>query len=86
MRVFKQRMLHCILLIKNDYERKTKYNRPFENIYIYPSRPDPRRREKINLNFHFHTSLWCFKRFYEDLHKAFIKPFEAPQSRVKIKV
>ena len=22
---------------------------------------------KINLNFYFHTSLWCFKRFYEDL-------------------
>ena len=22
---------------------------------------------KINLNFYFHTSLWCLKRFYEDL-------------------
>ena len=29
---------------------------------------------KINLNFHFHTSLW------------FIKLFEAPQRRVKIKI
>ena len=25
---------------------------------INPSRPDPERREKINLNFYFHTSLW----------------------------
>ena len=31
------------------------------------SRPDPVWREKINLNFDFHTSLWCFKRFYEGL-------------------
>ena len=22
---------------------------------------------KINLNFYFHTSLWCLKRFYEGL-------------------
>ena len=29
---------------------------------------------KIKLNFYFHTSLWCLKRFY----KAFIKPFETP--------
>ena len=28
----------------------------------------------IELNFYFHTSLWCFKRFYEGLkglHKTF---------------
>ena len=34
---------------------------------INPSRPDHGRREKINLNFYFHTSLWCLKRFYESL-------------------
>ena len=28
-----------------------------------PSRPNPGRREKINLKFYFHTSLWCLKRF-----------------------
>ena len=55
---------------------------PWRN-YMIPSRPNPGRREKINLNFYFHTSLWCLKRFYEDL-KAFIKPFEAPQRSVKI--
>ena len=33
---------------------------------------------KINLNFHFHTSLWCLKKFYE--------PFETPQRSVKIKI
>ena len=30
--------------------------------------------EKINLNFYFHTSLWCLKKFYEGLkglHKTF---------------
>ena len=41
-------------------------------ISINPSRPDPGEREKINLNFYF--------------HKAFIKPFEAPQRSVKIKI
>ena len=25
---------------------------------------------KINLNFYFHTSLWCLKRFYEGVHKT----------------
>ena len=37
----------------------------FYNLSVNPSRPDPGQREKINLNFHFHTSLWCLKRFYE---------------------
>ena len=32
-----------------------------------PSRANSGRREKINLNFYFHTSLWCLKRFYEGL-------------------
>ena len=32
-----------------------------------PSRPNPGRREKIKLNFYFHTSLWCLKWSYEDL-------------------
>ena len=38
------------------------------------SRPDPGRREKINVNFCFHTSLWYLKGFYEGLkglHKTF---------------
>ena len=29
--------------------------------------PDPGRREKININFYFYTSLWYLKRFYEGL-------------------
>ena len=43
-------------------------------ISFNPFCPDPRRRAKINLNFYFHTSLWCLKRFYEGLkglHKTF---------------
>ena len=41
---------------------------------ISPSRPNPGRREKSKVNFYFHTSLWCLKRFYEclkGLHKIF---------------
>ena len=29
--------------------------------HVTPSRPNPRRREKINLNFYFHSSLWYLK-------------------------
>ena len=42
--------------------------------YFNLYRPDPGRKEKNNLNFYFHTSLWCLKRLYEglkDLHKNF---------------
>ena len=38
-----------------------------ENRDINPCRPDPRRREKINLNFYFQTSLGYLKWFYEGL-------------------
>ena len=31
---------------------------------LNPSRPDPGRREKIIVNFYFHSSFWCLKRFY----------------------
>ena len=43
-------------------------------IYFNPSRLDPGQKEKNNLNFYFHTSLWCLKRIYEGLkglHKTF---------------
>ena len=40
---------------------------------------------KINWNFHFHTSLWCLRRFYEGL-MTFAKPFEAPQRSMEIKI
>ena len=32
-----------------------------------PSRPNPGRLEKIKLNVYFHATLWCQKRFYENL-------------------
>ena len=41
--------------------------------FFNPSRPSSGQREKINLNFHFHISLWCLKRFYEGL-KGLLKP------------
>ena len=34
---------------------------------INDSRPNPRRRGKIKLNFYFHASLWCLKAFYKGL-------------------
>ena len=39
----------------------------FELQLINPSHANPGGREKIKLNFYFHTFLWCFKRFYEGL-------------------
>ena len=39
----------------------------FYEYFINYSGPDPRQREKINLNFYFHTSFWCIKRFYDSL-------------------
>ena len=46
----------------------------FQLFISNPSCPNPGRREKIKLNFYFHTSLRCLKRFYEGLkglHKTF---------------
>ena len=34
--------------------------------------PIPDEEKKINVNFYFHTSLWCLERFYEGL-KGFHK-------------
>ena len=51
--------------------------------YFNHSRPDPGRREKINLNFIF--TLCCLKGFYEGF-KGLIKPFEALQTNVKRKI
>ena len=36
-------------------------------VWINPSCPDTERREKINLNFYFPTSLHCLERFHEGL-------------------
>ena len=59
----------CFLFVKYTITCYLYYLRNFN-----PSRPNPRRREKVKLNFYFHTSLWCLKRFYEGLkglHKTF---------------
>ena len=37
-------------------------------LFVNPSRPTSGgKRERINLNFYFDTSLWCLKKFYEGL-------------------
>ena len=51
---------------------------------INHSRPNPGRREKINLNFYFPTFL-CASGFVK-ASKAFIKPFDAPQRCAKIRI
>ena len=47
---------------------------------LNPSRPNPGGREKININFYFHTLVP-----QKVLLKAFIKHFEAPQRSVILK-
>ena len=47
--------------------------------------PIPIADEERKLKLYFHTSLWCRKGFMKPL-KAFMKPFEAPQRSVKIKM
>ena len=54
-------------------------------LFIYlvnPSRLDPGRREKNNLNFYFSHLFMVPQKVF----KAFMKPFEAPQRNVKIKI
>ena len=41
---------------------------------------------KININFYFHTFLWCASKGFIEALKAFIKPLEAPQRSVNIKI
>ena len=53
--------------------------------FLNPHRADPGQRELINLIIYFHTSLWCFKRFYEGL-KGLHKTFWATTKNAKIKI
>ena len=55
------------------------------SIELNPSHLDPGRRERINSNFDFHTSLFWLISFMKAL-KAFIKLFEAPQRSVTKKI
>ena len=44
------------------------------NFFSTLSVPVPDKVKKIKLNFYFHTSFWCLKKFYEGLkglHKTF---------------
>ena len=52
---------------------------------INPSRLDAGRREEINLNFIFTLPCRASNVFMKAL-MAFIKPFEAPQRSVKMKI
>ena len=41
---------------------------------------------KINLNFYFHASLWCLKRFYEDQNFKLIFSLRQRSARERLKV
>ena len=67
-----------LLLILNGFKRRLLIQ------LIIPYRSDLGRREKINLNFCFYTSLWCLKSLSEDLggfHKAFCGPTKKCESK-----
>ena len=49
-----------IMLVGNKTDLTDKRYHNF--IFNHP-RLDPGQREKINLDFYFHASLWCLKRF-----------------------
>ena len=63
---------HKITFFKNikkvisEKEEKT-HSTTLVDYFLYPSCPDNGRREKINLHFNFHTSLWYLSRFMKAL-------------------
>ena len=59
--------MNCTDIKKENGNNCTDIKKENGNIYYNPSRPNPRRKEKIMLSFYFRTSLWCLKRFYEGL-------------------
>ena len=62
------------LIFTDELAHKRKWFLPYKNQYIdmqdtnqltgffNPSHPNPGKREKINLNFYFHTSSKCLKK------------------------
>ena len=70
-----QRLLTLSLTSSLSYPISNHLTQGYQKIWkkgeVNSSRPNPGRREKIKLNFCFHVSLWCLKKFYEAL-KAFI--------------
>ena len=66
-------------------ENKKRYKKRKHNYNCNHSYPDPGKREKINLNFYFHTFLWCLKRFYEGL-KGLHKTFWGSAKKYKFKL
>ena len=61
----KTQHVRCFQHIFLEYFRMTilnKFRGPLNEIFLGPSRPDPIRREKINLSLYFHMSLRCLKK------------------------
>ena len=77
--------IHTVIVIQ-EFKIVTATDQPFLGIpLLNRSRPNPGKEKKINLSFYFHTSLWCLCGFMKVLN-AFMRPFEAPQRSVKIKI
>ena len=66
-KLLKRKILRKIFLV---------FYQAFENSIlpriVYPERPNPAQKGKINWNFYFYTSLWCLKRFYEGLSDIYM--------------
>ena len=65
---YRQKLIYTWISFLNPYWLEQ--NKPFSSTNL--TLPAPFISEscikiKINLNFHFYTSLWCLKRFYEGL-------------------
>ena len=61
---FKTDLFKYLDFWKNSNNLKSLWRTAYQK-FLNPSHPDPGGREKINLNFYSHTSLWYLKRFYE---------------------
>ena len=65
---------NTILSGKGDTDINNSVNSNKGSVTLILPVPIPDQEKKINLNIYLHTSLWCLKRFCEDL-KGFYKTF-----------
>ena len=67
---------HLVFWYFRGYRKRPVVWNWLKNLLTLPARciSESSIKIKLNLNCYFHTSLWCLKRFYEDLkglHKTF---------------
>ena len=75
----------CYIITGGELGQSKHESKVKARVKFNPSRPDLGRRDKINLKFIFILFYGVSKGLIKVL-KAFIKPFEAPQKSVNIKI